>query len=211
MVAARALAASAYFTSRQARKYWDGPVRRVIAATNRDLDQMVSRGTFRADLFYRLGVFPIHMPPLRDRQNDIALLVWYFVERLRTRLGKTIESIPDEVMHRLRAYDWPGNIRELENTIERAMILSPGRTLELADALPPQRRPAPEQRPARDEPRAVTVSGTLDGVQREHIIRVLEACDWRVRGEGGAAERLGLNRSTLQSRMRKLGIQRPAP
>jgi transcriptional regulator with GAF, ATPase, and Fis domain len=139
----------------------------VIAATNRDLDQMVTEGRFRSDLFYRLGVFPIHMPPLRDRREDIPMLAWFFVERLRARLGKTIESIPDEVMRCLKAHPWPGNIRELKNTIQRA------------------------------------------NVQREHIIRVLEECDWRVRGASGAAERLGLHRSTLQSRMRKLGIERP--
>jgi transcriptional regulator with GAF, ATPase, and Fis domain len=180
----------------------------VIAATNRDLEQMVTAGSFRSDLFYRLGVFPIHMPPLRDRAGDIPMLVWFFVERLSARLGKTIESIPDEVMRCLKAHPWPGNIRELKNTIQRAMILSPGPVLELREGLTRQPRVTRKHKPVRDE--AQTTSSTLDDVQREHIIRVLEDCDWRVRGATGAAERLGLHRSTLQSRMRKLGIERPS-
>ena len=114
---------------------------------------MVDEGKFRADLFYRIGVFPIQVPPLRHRHDDIPMLVWFFVERLCSRLGRTIDSIPDEVMRRFKTYQWPGNIRELQNTIERAMILSPGRKLEIGDTLLNQRHETQEQKSDRGEPR----------------------------------------------------------
>jgi PAS domain S-box-containing protein len=178
---------------------------RVIAATNRNLDALIDLGNFRSDLYYRLSVFPIHIPPLRERRRDIPLLVWYFITMLQTRLGRRFESVPAGVMDTLSAYDWPGNVRELRNIVERAMILSPGTKLELGANLLPY-CPPPE-----DPAQAMKhKSEDLEEVARAHIISVLEACDWRVRGKGGAAERLGLKRTTLQSRMKKLGIKRPA-
>jgi transcriptional regulator with GAF, ATPase, and Fis domain len=177
---------------------------RIIAATNRDLDALIEQGAFRADLYYRLGVFPIRIPPLRERRGDIPLLVWFFITMLQPRLGKTFESVPSRVMDALTAYDWPGNVRELQNIVERAMILSPETRLELDDALMGHDRDAPlSGRTSRQQ------SDSLEDAQRAHIVRVLEECGWKVRGKGGAAERLGLKRTTLQSRMKKLGIKRP--
>jgi transcriptional regulator with GAF, ATPase, and Fis domain len=173
---------------------------RVIAATNRDLAIAVADGRWRADLFFRLRVFPIEVPPLRERREDIPLLVWYFVTRRRAALGRNVSRIPDQTMTALQRYDWPGNIRELENVIERALILSPGETLvvdERSLTVPDRLRP---------------VSGTsrLEEIERAHILKVLSDCGWRISGRGNAAERLGMNRSTLRSRMEKLGIDRPA-
>ena len=177
---------------------------RVIAATNRNLDALIEKGAFREDLYYRLGVFPILVPPLRQRRTDVPLLVWYFITNLQTRLGKTFDTIPQPVMDALISHDWPGNIRELRNIIERAMILSPGPSLELKGVMPVHRTgmDTSERTPERLE-------SSLEEVERAHIVRVLEECGWKVRGKDGAAERLGLKRSTLQSRMKKLGIQRP--
>jgi len=177
---------------------------RVIAATNRDLDMLIAKDAFRRDLYYRLGVFPIRIPPLRERRDDIPLLVWFFITSLQTRLGKTFEAVPARVMDALISQDWPGNVRELQNVVERAMILSAGPRLELGSALPVGRtgRAAPAQTPERR-------AAGLEEVERAHIVSVLEECAWRVRGKDGAAERLRLNRSTLQSRMKKLGIRRP--
>jgi len=178
---------------------------RVIAATNRDLDLLIEQGEFRDDLYYRLGVFPIQIPPLRERRSDIPLLVWFFTTKLQTRLGKTIETIPSQVMDALVACDWPGNVRELRNVVERAMILSSGTKLELDDNLLKHYRAAGVSKRIHQEK-----GDNLEDVQRAHIIRVLEECDWKIRGKGGAAERLGLKRTTLHSRMKKLGIQRPS-
>jgi PAS domain S-box-containing protein len=178
---------------------------RVIAATNRDLWTMVDRGEFRDDLYYRLGVFPIHVPPLRERRDDIPLLVWYFVTVLRTRLGKTISTIPPRTMRALSAYDWPGNVRELQNVVERAMITSRGYSLELGAFLPWTRG-----RESATATRAKDHGMRLADAERAHIVAALERCNWKVGGLDGAAERLGLKRSTLQSRMKKLGIERPA-
>ena len=177
---------------------------RIIAATNRDLGALIEQGAFRADLYYRLGVFPIRIAPLRERRSDIPLLVWFFITMLQPRLGKTFESVPSRVMEDLSAYDWPGNVRELQNIIERAMILSSGTQLELDDALMGKKRGTPASGPTGQQQ-----GDNLEDAQRAHIIRVLEECGWKVRGKDGAAERLGLKRTTLQSRMKKLGIQRP--
>ena len=177
---------------------------RVIAATNRDLDLLIQQGAFRADLYYRLGVFPIRIPPLRERRSDIPLLVWFFITNLQIRLGKTIETIPARVMDALIAYDWPGNVRELRNIVERAMILSPSTRLELDDAFLGRHRTTSVSGRTHEQQRE-----NLEDAQRAHIVRVLEECGWKVRGKDGAAERLGLKRTTLQSRMKKLGIQRP--
>jgi formate hydrogenlyase transcriptional activator len=177
---------------------------RVIAATNRPLHAAVAERAFRADLYYRLAVFPIEVPPLRERREDIPLLVWYFVAQLRATLGTAIDRIPPAVMDRLVAYDWPGNVRELRNVVERAMIISAGPTLRLDDAFaaPP---PGAAAAPAAAPPAA---HRTLAEVERAHIEAVLAACGGRIRGRGQAAEVLGLHPSTLYSRMQKLGIAR---
>jgi len=171
---------------------------RVIAATNRDLAEEVRQGRFRSDLYYRLNVFPITLPSLRDRREDIPALVRHLVKNLSRTLHKPIETIPASVMQTLERYDWPGNIRELENVLQRAIILSPGSTLTLGDAWMPAL-----------QPRQATELVTLADVERRHIQGILETVRWRIEGSGGAAKLLGMNPSTLRSRMAKLGIERP--
>jgi formate hydrogenlyase transcriptional activator len=171
---------------------------RIIAATNRDLGEEVRQGRFRQDLYYRLNVFPITIPSLRDRREDIGPLVHYLVRRLARSLRKTIETVPQHVLHALESYDWPGNIRELENVLQRAIILSPGTTLTLGDAW---LMSAPPPLPM--------ANMTLVELERQHIRAVLESTRWRIEGGNGAAQQLGLKPSTLRSRMLKLGIARP--
>jgi transcriptional regulator with GAF, ATPase, and Fis domain len=167
---------------------------RLIAATNRNLEDEVRRGRFRDDLWYRLNIFPITVPPLRDRLDDIPLLVDFYVRKISKRMGKSIEIIPTSVMNALQNYHWPGNVRELENVLERAVINSSGSKLRLVDELKTQQKDlSPTQK-------------TLEAVERDHIVRILEQTQWKVSGKNGAAEILGLNRSTLRARMRKLGI-----
>jgi PAS domain S-box-containing protein len=168
---------------------------RMIAATNRDLARMVADGRFRNDLYYRLNVFPIQIPPLRERRDDIPLLVWSFVEELGRRMGKTVEAVSQQSMDALQHHPWPGNIRELRNAVERALITCQNPTLFI-------------EPPALSEPTATGM--TLDEVERAHILRVLEMTAWRVRGKTGAAAILGLPPTTLDSRMAKLGIHRPS-
>jgi transcriptional regulator with GAF, ATPase, and Fis domain len=170
---------------------------RVVAATNRDLGRALAEGRFRDDLYYRLAVFPITLPPLRERREDIPLLAWAFIARRQKSLGREIDRIPRRTMDALLAYPWPGNVRELENLLERALILSPGKTLVLEDALK-----TPSSHPLRESPR-------MDDVARDHIVEVLERCRWKVSGPGGAGEILGVHPNTLRSRMKKLGIGRP--
>ena len=177
---------------------------RILAATNRNLEELVKKGSFREDLYHRLHVFPIRMPTLREHPEDIPLLVWYFLGKLQGRLGRQIEVISPVVMERLKSYNWPGNIRELQNVLERAVILSPGSTLELGSVHLLEDAVERLQGGGRD-----TRSNTLQDVERDHILQTLEDCKWKIRGEAGAAERLGLKRTTLNSRMKKLGIQRP--
>ena len=183
---------------------------RIIAATNRNLRQAVEEGRFRDDLYYRLGVFPIEVPPLRERKEDIPLLTVFFLDRLRGRLGKRIDRIDAATFDRLSSYSWPGNIRELANVVERAMIGSPGRTLLLEELLPaPAVQAVQERRASHVEPPPLSPQlRPLADVERDHIRFVCERCGWRIRGEGGAAQILGLNPSTLRSRMKKLGIER---
>ncbi len=186
------------------------PVRvnvRVVAATHRDLAAMVQRGEFRQDLYYRLNVFPITVAPLRERTEDIPDLARHFTARYAGRLGKAIDAVPTAVLDRLREFPWPGNIRELANVIERSVIITPGSALVLAEWATGQHAPV-APRPAGD-PAASALPTTLQAVDREHILRVLEASGWRVSGPGGAAERLGLKPTTLEARMKKLGISRP--
>lgn len=170
---------------------------RVIAATNRNLERSVREGQFRHDLFYRLNVFPIAVPPLRERTEDIPLLVRYFAVKYGKKLSRQIERIPKESMDSLTAYPWPGNIRELENVIERSVILSSGSKLELGDWIPkPGASPHGDKVP------------TLEEMEREHIVRVLEMTRWRVSGEKGAAKILNMKPTTLEARLKKLGIER---
>src|SRR3984885_7564982 len=169
---------------------------RMVAATNRDLSEMVAARMFRSDLYYRLRVFPLHMPPLRERQEDIPALVRYFVEKHARRMNRTVETIPAETLDLLVHYPWPGNIRELENLIERAVIVSPGPVL---------RVPLSELKPP-SEPVADNL--TLRAAERDHIVKALEATNWVLAGPRGAAARLGMKRTTLQSKMRKLGVVR---
>ena len=169
---------------------------RIIAATHRNLEQRVAEGQFREDLYYRLNVFPIQVPPLRDRVEDIPPLVWRFVEQFSRMFGKPIETMPTENLAALKRYAWPGNIRELRNVVERAMIVAAGPRLTV---------PVPAGAAA-----ASAQSEVLEDVERDHIQRTLEKAGWRVRGASGAAERLKLKPSTLETRMAKLGIKRPA-
>jgi chemotaxis protein methyltransferase CheR len=169
---------------------------RIIAATNRNLEEEVRKGRFREDLWYRLNIFPITMPPLRDRQDDIPLLVEFYVGKIAKRMGKTIEVIPTGVMDALQRYHWPGNIRELENVLERAVINSSGPKLRLADEL---KKPSKE---------LCTISKTLAAVERDYILQVMEQTKWKISGKSSAAEILGLDRSTLRARMSKLNIQK---
>ncbi|MCI0484074.1 MAG: sigma 54-interacting transcriptional regulator [candidate division NC10 bacterium] len=170
---------------------------RVIAATNRNLEEATRDGRFRPDLYYRLNVFPIRLPPLRERAEDIPLLVRYFVMKYGVKLGKRVETIAQRTMDALKVYPWPGNVRELENVIERAVVLSSGAELELGEWVP---KPGVSPREAR--------LPTLQELEREHIIQALELTGWRVSGEKGAAKLLGLKPTTLEARMKKLGIKR---
>ena len=170
---------------------------RIIAATHRNLEERIEAGSFRDDLYYRLNVFPIQVPPLRNRPEDIPDLVWRFVDEFSTMLDKPIDEIPRDNMLALQNYSWPGNIRELRNVIERAMIVATGPRLTMT--LPKHSVPATLR------------SVKLADVEKEHIRSVLEAAGWRIRGVGGAADRLGLRPTTLETRMAKLGLQRPKP
>ncbi len=168
---------------------------RIIAATHRNLEECVAQGTFREDLYYRLNVFPIQVPPLRDRTEDIPPLVWRFVEEFAEAFGKRIDEISPENMIALQRYPWPGNIRELRNAVERAMVTAAAGHLTI-------------QVPRRAFT-AATRSIKLIDVEREHIHGVLESTRWRIRGNDGAADRLGLKPTTLETRMVKLGLKRP--
>jgi len=170
---------------------------RVIAATNRDLEQLSRTGQYRSDLYYRLNVFPIHLPPLRERQEDIPLLTHYFIRKSAVNLGKKIERIPEELMSAFQQYSWPGNIRELEHVIERAMILTEGTTLERVEVFSKHQGNV-----------GINPVMTLEERERLHILDVLEKTNWRVSGIQGAADLLGLKPTTLEARMKKLGISR---
>jgi transcriptional regulator with GAF, ATPase, and Fis domain len=200
------------------------PVRvdvRVIAATNRDLLHEVKEKTFREDLYYRLNVFPVRLPPLRERRDDIPLLVKFLVGKFAQRIAKHLDCVSDPTMRRLQEYPWPGNVRELENVLERAVILATGATLEVG----PDLLPAPTEAPPAEERTGPEGAGSapalaagqqapgqplprLEAVERNHIVRVLEHTKWVITGPRGAATVLGLHPSTLRSRIKKLGISR---
>ena len=174
---------------------------RIIAATNRNLKEAIAKREFREDLFYRLNVFQIVAPPLRKRKEDIPLLVKHFVKKYEGKMGKKINNIPNKVIEALMRYDWPGNIRELENKIERALILTRGDTLHYGDWIPKIGRGVHK---GNGNPALFK----MEDVEREHIINILNNTNWMVSGEKGAAKILGLNPNTLYSRMKKLGIER---
>ena len=187
---------------------------RLVAATNRDLARMVADGRFRSDLYYRLNVFPLVLPPLRERPEDIPRLVRHFTQRFARRMGRRIETIPSAVLDALARYPWPGNVRELQNVIERAVILSPGPTLKVPLGDLNERMKAEGGRMNQDEqvhPSSFILppSKTLADAEREHIVGALRDTGWVVGGAKGAAARLGMKRSTLQKKMKKLGISRP--
>ncbi len=167
---------------------------RLIAATSRNLEAAVREGKFREDLYYRLNVFPIRVPPLRERREDIPMLTWHFLRQLGGRMGRNVETVRATTMKAFQGYSWPGNVRELRNVIERNLIIYPGQVFDA------------------DLPEGIcdaSLTGTtIEEVERHHIDRVLERCSWRIRGIGGAAETLGLKPTTLEARMKKLGIVR---
>jgi transcriptional regulator with GAF, ATPase, and Fis domain len=171
---------------------------RVIAATHHDLETAVADGRFRADLYYRLSVYPIRLPSLRERVEDIPRLTWFFINRHQRDLSRRITDVPPSVMGALQQHSWPGNVRELENVVERAMIATVGSILQLDEPIGTTGRPA-----------APVVSDSLDAVQRAHIEQILEQCGWRINGKGNAAERLGVHPNTLRFRMKRLGLARP--
>jgi len=203
---------------------------RVIAASNRDLTKAVAEKTFREDLYYRLNVFPVHLPPLRNRPDDIPLLVHFLVNKFALQIGKHLDGVSQETMRRLQEYPWPGNVRELENVLERAVILTTGPMLEIAADL----LPAPATEPSGDllkpesserlsdlnglgktplteaPPSNVGSSGpeTLESVERDYILSILHRTNWVINGPRGAAKILGLHPNTLRNRMRKLGVSR---
>jgi transcriptional regulator with GAF, ATPase, and Fis domain len=173
---------------------------RVIAATNRNLQRAMREGEFRPDLYYRLAVFPIEVPPLREHRADIPVLIWHFITKHQAHLGKKIQHIADSTMEALIDYDWPGNVRELENYVERSLILSKGPAFQLVDFVSsPGALDVPTQ--------SVT---QLQSAKRALYVRTLEQCQWKVKGRGNAAERLGLKPSTLRYQLKKMGISRPS-
>jgi len=170
---------------------------RIVATTNRDLEEEVRKGRFRQDLYYRLNVFPITVPPLRQRKGDVPLMVKAFIERYSRKMGKQITSVQKESMKTLQDYPWPGNVRELESVLERAVILCSGPVLQLADKL------------EISFPSVSSTMRTLEEVERNQILKILSETRWRIEGKNGAAAILGLHPSTLRARMHKLGILRP--
>jgi formate hydrogenlyase transcriptional activator len=182
---------------------------RLIAATNRDLETMVSEQKFRSDLFFRLNVFPVHVPPLRERQGDIPLLVRHFTQQFSRRMSRVIETIPSAAMDALSRYHWPGNIRELQNVIERAVIISTGPTLKIdVSDLKFSKADPPTEKPATAKSANGALHNVLEETEREQILKALKECNWVVAGPNGAAAHLAMKRSTLQLRMQKLGIVR---
>ena len=169
---------------------------RVIAATNQNLPALVKEGKFREDLFYRLNVFPIVLPPLRERQEDIPQLVWHLLQELGKRMGRNIEAVETSTMRDFQKYSWPGNVRELRNVIERSLIMNSGSTLH-------------GEVPGEEDSKEIGNTRRLDDVQTEHLRSVLHQTRWRIRGSGGAAELLGLKPTTLEAKLKKLGIRRP--
>lgn len=186
---------------------------RVVAATNRNLQQMAEEGTFRPDLYYRLSVFPLLMPPLRERSDDIPRLARFFADKFARRMNKTVDSISEEAMRILSSYHWPGNIRELQNVIERAVILCQGSELQVDSVLRESmsRRSDEQLRAAANDPDGTVFSkDEIDRLERRNILAALEKTSWKIYGPGGAAEMLGVKPSTLAARVTRMGLKRPA-
>jgi transcriptional regulator with GAF, ATPase, and Fis domain len=182
---------------------------RVIAATNRDLERSVREGKFREDLYYRLNVFPIQLPALRERRADIGILATVFAQKFAQRLGRTLEPLSEDCLKRLQAYNWPGNVRELQNIIERAVITSRDGRLNLDRALPENVNAIAAALSSDGEIlKRVRTTKELEDLERQNIIAALEASDWKVAGENGAAQLLGVKPTTLSSRMKALGVAR---
>jgi formate hydrogenlyase transcriptional activator len=186
---------------------------RVVAATNRNLQQMAEEGTFRSDLYYRLSVFPLLMPPLRERSDDIPLLARFFADKFARRMNKTVDSISEEAMRILSSYHWPGNIRELQNVIERAVILCQCSQLQVDSVLRESmsRRSDEQLRAAANDPDGTVFSkDEIDRLERRNILTALEKTSWKIYGPGGAAEMLGVKPTTLAARVTRMGLKRPA-
>ena len=184
---------------------------RVVAATNRDLAAAVKQGTFREDLYYRLNVFPVRLPPLRERDDDVVRLAAVFAQQCASKMGRSIAPLTEDCARRLKAYSWPGNVRELQNVIERAVITSTDGRLNLERALPEPIAPASlASGTSEPTPGTIRTAKELEELERSNSLRALDAAKWKVSGEQGAAKLLGLNASTLSSRMKALKIQKPA-
>ena len=184
---------------------------RVVAATNRDLSMAVQEGKFRTDLYYRLNVFPIHVPPLAQRGDDIRLLAEHFLAKFSTRMGRRMDPLSVDCIERLKAYDWPGNVRELQNVIERGVITARQDRLNFDNALPDRVKPESIKIPTPSDNREKSVKTVrqLQQLERENLILALEKAQWQVAGKKGAAQLVGMPPSTFQSRMKALGIERP--
>jgi transcriptional regulator with GAF, ATPase, and Fis domain len=183
---------------------------RVLAATNRDLQKETQGGTFREDLYYRLNVFPIHLPPLRERGEDVVLLANTFVQHFSQRMGRTIAPLSPDALRRLTGYHWPGNVRELQNVIERAVITAKNGQLNFDRAVPDdEEKPPSPNEPFKQELPAIRTIQDIQDLERQNILMALNQGGWKVSGEKGAAKLLGINPSTLASRMKALGITRP--
>jgi len=184
---------------------------RVLAATNRDLEKSVREGQFREDLFYRLNVFPLRLPPLRERGDDVVHLASAFARRFATKMGRTIAPLTADYARRLKGYSWPGNVRELQNVIERAVITATDGQLNLDRALPEATTTLSSfDRTSEPRPGIIRTAKELEDLERGNIMRALDVANWKVSGEKGAAKLLGINASTLSSRMKALKIQKPA-
>jgi transcriptional regulator with GAF, ATPase, and Fis domain len=177
---------------------------RIIAATNRNLKEEIKNGKFREDLYYRLNVFPITMPALRQRKEDIPLLVKHFMTKFNKKIGRKIDTVSEETLKTLQEYNWPGNVRELESVIERAVITTQGSTLKVLDRFDSHQNDTQQK----GDEAAGTEVKALGDLEHDHIVKVLQQTGWRIEGKSGAAVILGINASTLRARMRKLGIIR---
>jgi len=183
---------------------------RVLAATNRDLPKFISEGKFREDLFYRLNVFPLRLPPLRERGDDVVRLASVFVRRFAKKMGRAVAPLDADDVHRLTSYGWPGNVRELQNVVERAVITATDGRLNLDRALPePITKSFPPEQASQSEPGMIRTAKDLEELERANLLRALTATKWKVSGEQGAAKLLGINASTFSSRMKALKIQKP--
>ena len=176
---------------------------RIIAASNRNLQEAIKNGDFREDLYFRLNVFPLIIPPLHERKDDIPILIKHFTKKYCVKTGRKINKFPQRMINKLQLYDWPGNVRELENVIERAVILSSGNTLDISDI------PKIKEQSSQTVIESTDDSNKLKDIEKDHILKVLKECNWIVEGRRGASLKLGLAPTTLRDRMKKLEIRKP--